>query len=396
VVLSNTRRACHRRSGDLGALSVFAGISIAVLIGFVGLAVDLGRAFVIHGEVQAASDSCALAAAAELNGAPDSALRARSVGRYLANRNTYEFQQSPVVIPLDGVTFSATLNDTSSYRTADQVSGASMRYVRCTASATGVIPSLLGAIGIDALNLTATATASTLPSQTTCTLPMALLGSTRSTTFGLTIGELMEMPKGFVWADLRAVSDNRDLAEFRQRLAQSGDCDAPTQVGRCVSIRETSDPKTLIEEWNSRFGVYKDVGVLTPQTAVPDLTGHAFSAGGSLNAYTSFHAANRTPFTGFIQTFSVPPDVNAQFGAPFRRLGIMAIVDKDGRQCQSGRVPLIGWACVLMASPIRPNAAPPPQVEFIGSADSPTSPCRAAGVPGGPGAVGPLVPGLVQ
>lgn len=392
--MANMRRASHRLSRDFGALSVFAAISIAVLIGFVGLAVDLGRAFVIHGEIQAASDSCALAAAAELNGAPDSALRARSAGRYFASGNTHEFQQSPVAIPPDGVTFSATLNDTSAYRPADQVSGANMRYVKCTASSSGVTTSLLEVIGIEALNLTATAIASTVPSQTTCTLPMALLGSSRSTNFGLTNGDLMEMPKGFVWADLRAESDNRDLAEFRQRLAQSGDCDAPTQPGRCVSIRETSDPKILIEEWNSRFGVYKTEGELTPQTAVPDLTGHAFTAGGSLNAYTTFHGPNRTPFTGFIQTFSVPPSVNARFGAPFRRLAIMGIVDEDSRQCQSGRVPLIGWACVLMTSPIRPNEAP--KVEFIGPANSPTSPCRAAGVPGGPGAVGPLVPGLIQ
>jgi hypothetical protein len=394
VVLSNTRRACHRRSRDLGALSVFAGISIAVLIGFVGLAVDLGRAFVIHGEIQAASDSCALAAAAELNGAPDSALRARSVGRYFANRNTYEFQQSPVVIPLDGVTFSPTLNDTSSYRTADQVSGASMRYVRCTASATGVIPSLLGAIGIDALNMTASAVASTFPAQTTCSLPMAIRGSTGSINFGFTSGQLIEMPNGFIWADVRTATEDRDLAEFRRRLAAFGDCDAPTVAGRCVGIRDTSDPKTLIAEWNSRFGVYKIAGDLTPQTAIPDVSGHAFTSGSSYAAYATVHAPNHTPFTGNIATFAVPANVNAEYGAPYRRLAIMAVVNEDGRECRTGSKPLLGWGCVLMTSPIRSNEAP--RVEFIGPANSPDSPCRTAGVPGGAGAIGPLVPALVQ
>lgn len=393
--MANARRTSHKLTGEVGALSVFAALSIAVLLGFVGLAVDLGRAFVIHEEMQAATDSCALAAATELNGGTDSALRARSAGRFFASGNSYDFQNTPVAIPATGVTFSATLNNGSAYQTADQVNGANMRYVKCTANSSGVVTSLLGVIGIDALDLSATAIASAVSSQSTCTLPMALMGSSRSANFGLTITELYAMPDGFVWADLRAVSDNRDLIEFRRRLAASGDCDAPTEVGRCVSVRETSDPKTLIEEWNSRFGVYKTPGAaVTPQTAVPDVTGHGFTQGGSLNAYNTVYAPNNTPFTGLIQSYSVPLNVNAQYGASNRRLSIMAIVDKDSRQCTSGNLRLLGWGCVLLTSPIRPNEDP--QVEFLGSASSASSPCRTAGVPGGAGATGPLVPVLIQ
>ena len=60
--------ACNReaRSRQGGAVLVLVGISLAVLIGFLGIVIDLGRLFVTKTELQTAMDACALAASAEL------------------------------------------------------------------------------------------------------------------------------------------------------------------------------------------------------------------------------------------------------------------------------------------------------------------------------------------
>ena len=54
------------RSHQQGNVVMLTAISLAVLIGFLGIVIDLGRLFVTKTELQSAVDACALAAAAEL------------------------------------------------------------------------------------------------------------------------------------------------------------------------------------------------------------------------------------------------------------------------------------------------------------------------------------------
>lgn len=61
-----------------GAVAIIVGICIVVLVGMIGLVVDMGHLFVFKTELQNAADSCALAAAKELDGASD-ALDRKSV-----------------------------------------------------------------------------------------------------------------------------------------------------------------------------------------------------------------------------------------------------------------------------------------------------------------------------
>ncbi|MFP5405356.1 MAG: enoyl-CoA hydratase-related protein, partial [Gammaproteobacteria bacterium] len=49
-----------------GAIAIITGLTIAVLIGFLGIGVDLGRLFVVKSELQSAMDACALAASSQL------------------------------------------------------------------------------------------------------------------------------------------------------------------------------------------------------------------------------------------------------------------------------------------------------------------------------------------
>ena len=49
---------------------VTVAFALLFLLGFMGVALDFGHLFVVKTELQTASDSCALAAAQELDGAP--------------------------------------------------------------------------------------------------------------------------------------------------------------------------------------------------------------------------------------------------------------------------------------------------------------------------------------
>ena len=64
-----------------GAILVMAALILILLIGVAAFALDLGRLFVLHTEMQNAVDSAVLSAAAELDGetdSPDALVRAKS------------------------------------------------------------------------------------------------------------------------------------------------------------------------------------------------------------------------------------------------------------------------------------------------------------------------------
>ena len=100
-----TSRPSHRglarmtgRPGGLrrqqGAVAVTVALCLLFLLGFMGLALDFGRLFVVRGELQTAVDSCALAAVRELDGQGDTLVRASSAGRAVGNANAVNFQSA--------------------------------------------------------------------------------------------------------------------------------------------------------------------------------------------------------------------------------------------------------------------------------------------------------------
>ena len=50
------------RQAQRGAVAIIVGLTLAVLVGFAGLAIDGGRLYVNKTELQNAADACALAA----------------------------------------------------------------------------------------------------------------------------------------------------------------------------------------------------------------------------------------------------------------------------------------------------------------------------------------------
>ncbi|MES3004213.1 MAG: pilus assembly protein TadG-related protein, partial [Pseudomonadota bacterium] len=86
-------RRTTRRSQQ-GAVIVTVALLLLLLLGFVGFAMDFGRLFIVKSELQTAMDSCALAAAQELDLQPSAVDRARSAGLTAGNLNRVNFQSA--------------------------------------------------------------------------------------------------------------------------------------------------------------------------------------------------------------------------------------------------------------------------------------------------------------
>lgn len=68
-----------------GFVLIVTAISMTLLLGLAGLAIDIGRMYVIRAELQSFTDAAALSAALELNGTDSGIARARTGAGRLAN-----------------------------------------------------------------------------------------------------------------------------------------------------------------------------------------------------------------------------------------------------------------------------------------------------------------------
>ncbi|MGQ0441828.1 MAG: pilus assembly protein TadG-related protein, partial [Methylophilaceae bacterium] len=103
--------AC-RQTNQQGAVAIIVAIAIPVLIGFMGLALDLGKLYVAKTELQNGADACALAASRELTGVSTNQLTiAEAAGIATGIQSNVLFQSEAMAVPIDSaVTFSQTLD----------------------------------------------------------------------------------------------------------------------------------------------------------------------------------------------------------------------------------------------------------------------------------------------
>ena len=97
---------------EKGAILVIVAACLVVLLGFMGLAIDLGQAYNNKSQLQNIADACALAGGSALNGDPTGIALAETRARDAANRlsNRSEFNNLQVTVPASAVTFSISLN----------------------------------------------------------------------------------------------------------------------------------------------------------------------------------------------------------------------------------------------------------------------------------------------
>lgn len=423
------------RSRQKGAVLILAGLSLAVLVGFLGIVVDLGRLFVTKTELQSAMDACALAAVAELKPGVDppdtqAIARAVSAGITAGTRNRAGFQASAVALGADDIYFSDRLSDNTTtfpfgYLPSGSADPATARYVLCARSLGGittwfmqVLQSFLGQPAT-ANTVGAWATATLLPAQTNCALPIGvctLPGATPSDPLaGMAVGQWLSSKLenaatgSYSWVDFSPGGGG--ASELAQIIKGSGQCNVPvagTQVGQQGNI------ESLDKAWNTRFGLYK--GGDTSSTATPDFTGFAYTP---LNWPSKFNAFGGTSSTGvpnfqsarasnhtYLDSGGIPgqgyqsalPSELAAKGAD-RRLATVPIVDCAAWASSNPQTqPVLTYACVLMLHPMThtsdPMYSPEAWLEYRGPANDPNSPCNTSGMAGG--TVGPNVPVLVH
>lgn len=406
-----------------GAVAIIVALSIFVLMGFAGLVLDLGKLFVTKTELQNSVDACALAAARELTGGDVGQLTlAENAGIETGTRHKVLLQGESVVLRQNqDVTFSETLNGT--YLTKDAVANPlSMRFARCTAERTDIVNWFMQILGISNQKVSATAVASLVSGQTSCAIPVAICSSVWETAKG-TPGIWVEGalgPKGELSGAAKFVdysSPAGGASELNAMLAGPGVCARPA-IGS--EVGEGGVKSSLSKGWNSRFGIYANSIESDPSEAGfarPDKSGYAYtdmSFPAKFNAFADFTSKRNSnaPYQGDDLTgLRAQGGGNETMGKAFleangdnsRRVAIAAVVDCDVLDEGGPTAPVIDWACVFMLHPINFNqgvgtglGTDRMYLEVIGKASDLKSPCATIGAVGGPGGIGPLVPGLVQ
>jgi Flp pilus assembly protein TadG len=417
------------RSAQRGAVAIITALSLVVLVGFAGLALDLGRLYVNKTELQNAADACALAAASKLTCDPAAAgtcpvsvlQNAEAAGIFVGAKNRKDFQADAIAIAASDVRFSTALAPNSAYQargTADPNS----RFAMCIARAEGIAPWFMGVLGIGENDVSAHAVATLAPGKTFCaSIPIGICKKPGSASpgFGYSVGEWIgsqfnaganndeNLEGNFRWVDFSISAGGN--SEIRDQLAGTGAV-CGLQVGD--DIRQPGTQQGAKSAYNTRFGLYPNgANAYTPQTAPPDPTGYAYpnKAPGSpvidvgISAYDDYvnrRTAN-APFTGNeyaptgaagnIPGQAISGTEHKQYGAD-RRLAGVPVID-----CEAGnQVPMLGMACVLMLNPMSNGATGTIYFEYRGAGNADDSPCQAGGSPGGSAATGPNVPKLVQ
>lgn len=422
----------HRQ--QRGVVAIMFGLTLAIMIGFAGLAIDLGRFFIIKTELQNAMDACALAAASELRpgqnnvnaliravshgrifstGGVDDPVTAPLEGNIAAIKNKANFQNTVLDVQSANISFSQTLN--GPYQTiADGANYNTAAFSKCTFPMSGLPIFFMQVLNplLSTQTVSAMAVATLAPSASNCAIPIGLCkapGTTAATNFGLAVGQWVAPPAGtsygtgnFGWIDFTPPSGG--ASELEGQLTGTGQC----SISLNTPVGQSGVASTLDKAWNSRFGIYRS-GAGNPQvsTASPDLTGFSYTATtwpARANAYRGSSGATpnyQSAASGHAPYQLNPPNPynkitqsqHTNFGRN-RRVAVAPVVNCSVWNTPPGSAqPLIeGWACVLMLNP-KLTGTDPYGLEFLGLSTAAGSPCAATGEPG---LFGPLVRQLAQ
>jgi hypothetical protein len=431
------------RKHQHGAVAIMVGLAIFVLIAFLGMTVDLGRLFITKTELSNAADACALAAAAQLDGAADSLDRAESAGITVGESNKVGFQGSLVVIvPDQDVSFSDQLADDTTFRPKTAIAPsaiANMRYAKCTLPQGGIYNYFMQAVGfVGPQTVASHAVASLVPGITNCGLPIAICqNKTPPATCadGISAPDAMGHCKNeWVCSKFTTGGGNANptacpgygstgnfnlidysppsggASELAEIITGTGQCD----LNIAHPVGQTGVEQSISKAWNTRFGLYK--GSDSVSTAPPDYSGFAYTPTSWPSRYRAFDgtSANGAPNLQSARTSNLvyqenagtwpdgivlngyQPSTSAELAASGsdRRIAVVPVVDCD-LWAGSQTVPIIRFACIVMLHPMD-SPGDPLYLEYQGLSDLPGSPCSSIGLPGGPGNVGPMVPALVR
>jgi len=411
---------------ERGAVAIIVALMIVVLVGFIGLALDLGKLYVSKSELQNRADSCALAAARDLTGATPLGI-SEAAGYTAAARNLVLFQgkleQQPGITSTESVTYTDSLSDPFLDKGSVTYALNTIKYVKCEVSRAGIanwfaqVLNALPGTSIGPSTVAAYAVATTTSAQTTCAIPVYICKpgtAAPPAPSSYSVGDWLTAKVGtggggtygggnFGWADL---SGGKSTPNLTSELQGAGQCNLPA-LGAMIGT--TGNKASVADAWNSRFGI------ITNKTyGVTDFTGFAYISStwtAQENAYNgtsgtqpNFLTARKTyqPYQGdsvtLLSTKGNPASQATYQAGADRRLVLAPVVDCSTFSTPgTHQVAVTGWACMLMLDPMQQGGnLDTVHLEYRGDSSMPGSPCATQGMPGANTGVGPLVPVLVQ
>lgn len=411
--LSHSCMKAHRK--QRGAIAIMVALAIVALIGFVGLALDLGKLYVVKSELQNSADSCALAAARDLTGATIDLSVPEAAGITAGHLNYAFFQDSPVQLDTDSnVLFSDSLTNAFLPKSA-VTSPSTIKYVKCTTSLADIpnwfmqVLNMLPGASVANAAVSAFAVATISPAQTTCAIPVFICKAGtqvnppiagQSYTVGDWIGSKDGSPPSygpgnFGWA---ALDGSNSAVAVRNQLTGNY-CSLPATGS---SVGTPGNKMTDSGAWNTRFGIYQNP--YDQAGGTPDFTGWTYNTNtwpAGRDAYNNF-VTKRAAFAGYqgdaatqLSTAGSSSSTVYTAGAD-RRLALAPEVDCT-LLLAGHAAPILWWDCVLMLDPMEKGGNPGPvHLEYRGKSTDASVPCATHGIPGNSNSVGPLVPVLVQ
>lgn len=406
------------RRHQQGAVIVTVVLVLLFLLGFMGIALDFGRLFIVKTELQTAMDSCALAAAQEMDGASDSLTRAKNAGRTAGNLNKTYFQSAPAGIADTEIKFSDSLIGSYS---SDFTPVQNAKYAKCTHTKSGIAPWLLQAMSGFSGNPTfgqpqsvwALAVASRAPSQTNCAIPVGLCKKSPTYQPGEWLAGAVNsggaVTGQFRWLDF--TGNGGGAKDLKDLLKGQGQCNLP---GINTVTGKPGNTGSAAFAYNTRFGIYQGSGG-PPDDGIPDFTGYSWYLGTAPvqppypNKYPLFlqkrtinapYQGDKTaPDTSGLQTVGKTYSGSLGTVGASRRVVVAPIVDCNAFDglTGSGTLKVDSLACILLLHPIKNGASGKNEkmwVEYIGNANDANSHCSTTGLAGGTS--GPMVPVLVQ
>jgi hypothetical protein len=342
------KRVLKTRKQQTGAVAIMVGLSILVLIMFLGIVVDLGRMYVTKTELSNAADACALAAASQLTGGPNSVTLAQNAGELVGDRNNVSFQSTAVNVQDSDIAFSDHLNGT--YYTAAEIAAgaanpANMKYAKCTLPRTGIIPYFMQVAGFGPQTVASLAVATLAPGLTTCGLPIGMCDES-ATVSSCADGSTPQyglcktnwycsvfsngQNSGGACPNSVNPTGNFNLIDYcppQSTCIDTGHGGAPAMAdllagsGQCGLNIDWKVGATGLKfgpmqaAWNTRFGITPPPGQIA-NGFTPDFSGFAYSPSnwprGTANDPATYPSAYPDVYAGTSASTTVPPPPNFQ------------------------------------------------------------------------------------
>ena len=390
-----------RTSCQHGSIVIFFVMMLPILLATMGLALDIGKFYVIKSELQNAADACALAAAYELDGTASQFTRANTAGLDLAAKNKVFFQNDN----LAGTTvqFSTTAN--GGYSPAG-TAPANASFVRCDVVKPNVsywFIQILDALAPAPPSITATAVANNVPGQSTCAIPIAVCGNDLppGTAVGTWITGILAPNSGnkdstlnghFKWVDYtQGGGGANELAQILSGELPGG-CNLPSNN---LYIGTPGFKASLRDDYNTRFGIFKNNA---DAPYITDFSGVGYYNTAQQNRYNGDYLSRRNaPYSDITDitignNFKYLTSSELATNGTNRRVALSPVVD-----CATLKVER--YACMFLLHPLPTQSTNDfnMYLEYLGNPSTQATPCgNSSGLAGAGNGIGPRVTALIQ